>query len=264
MFLFLFEFDAAGSDGFDNFHPPSTPASSYSQQQQQQQQQAQQQQQSQHLFNHGVHHQRGGIPPPLHLHALAHGHPMSLTPTASSTAGSSLPNSPLHGQYTPATPGPSSGLTALLSTGLSGLLNSNGSVPTSVIQAPLTASPASSSGSPSGGEDSYFNELAMYNAGSGSYSGLSALGSPQRRKKMRKSRSPGPDGCGSGTNGGGTGKRKNREGNLSRVCQRGICRVIFTLVDTFQRVSPTRHILIHINYKLIDLTVYTIIYKFFF
>jgi len=124
--------------------------------------------------------------------------PLTLTPTASS--GSSLPNSPVHAQYTPATPGPSSGLTALLAAGSGG--NSN-SVPTSVIQAPLTASPTSSSGSPSGGEDNYFSELALYNLGG--YSANSGLASPQRRKKMRKSRSPGPEGCG------GSGKRKNRE-----------------------------------------------------
>jgi len=82
-----------------------------------------------------------------------------------------------------------------------------GSVPTSVIQAPPTSSPNSSSGggSPSGGEDNYFSELALYNVG---YSGPSGLDSPQRRKKMRKSRSPGPDGCPSG-------KRKNREGSTT-------------------------------------------------
>lgn len=86
------------------------------------------------------------------------------------------------------------------------------SVPTSVIQAPSTASPISSGGgSPSGGEDNYFNEL--YNLGvggvgsvGGGYSGQSGLESPHRRKKMKKQRNPdGPDGCPSG-------KRKNREG----------------------------------------------------
>nr|SVE92096.1 EOG090X0GEX [Daphnia sinensis] len=85
------------------------------------------------------------------------------------------------------------------------------SVPTSVIQAPSTASPISSGGgSPSGGEDNYFNEL--YNLGvggvgsaGGGYSGQSGLESPHRRKKMKKQRNPdGSDGCPSG-------KRKNRE-----------------------------------------------------
>nr|SVE85203.1 EOG090X0GEX [Daphnia pulex] len=101
---------------------------------------------------------------------------------------------------------------------LSGSAGSGGnvpSVPTSVIQAPSTASPISSGGgSPSGGEDNYFNEL--YNLGigggvgggvGGGYSGQPDLESPHRRKKMKKQRNPdGPDGCPSG-------KRKNREGN---------------------------------------------------
>ena len=189
---------------------PSTSSSSYglhshaSSQHQQHHHHHQQQQQQPALYSHGTLHGRAGIPQPLHLHPMTHTHahlpsPLTLTPTASS--GSSLPNSPVHAQYTPATPGPSSGLTALLAAGSGG--NSN-SVPTSVIQAPLTASPTSSSGSPSGGEDNYFSELALYNLGG--YSANSGLASPQRRKKMRKSRSPGPEGCG------GSGKRKNREG----------------------------------------------------
>ena len=216
--VFFFLFDPAVSDGFDNFHPPSTPVSGHpstssssyglhshaSSQHQQHHHHHQQQQQQPALYSHGTLHGRAGIPQPLHLHPMTHTHahlpsPLTLTPTASS--GSSLPNSPVHAQYTPATPGPSSGLTALLAAGSGG--NSN-SVPTSVIQAPLTASPTSSSGSPSGGEDNYFSELALYNLGG--YSANSGLASPQRRKKMRKSRSPGPEGCG------GSGKRKNREG----------------------------------------------------
>lgn len=96
-------------------------------------------------------------------------------------------------------------------------LLSSASVPTSVIQAPPTASPSSSvGGSPSGGEDSYFAELAMYGNGGGpNYGGQmvngggghhqSGLDSPHRRKKMKKQRNPDtPDGCPSG-------KRKNRE-----------------------------------------------------
>nr|SVE93952.1 EOG090X0GEX [Scapholeberis mucronata] len=91
---------------------------------------------------------------------------------------------------------------------MAALLSGGGpSVPTSVIQAPSTASPISSGGgSPSGGEDNYFSEL--YNLGGGvggGYSGQSGLESPHRRKKMKKQRNPdGPDGCPSG-------KRKNRE-----------------------------------------------------
>lgn len=106
-------------------------------------------------------------------------------------------------------------MAAARSSAMAALL-SGGSVPTSVIhQTPLgasTASPVSSaggSGSPSGGEDSYFGDLALYNGG---YSGPSGLDSPHRRKKMKKQRNPdlvgvGPDGCPSG-------KRKNREGEL--------------------------------------------------
>lgn len=96
---------------------------------------------------------------------------------------------------------------------MAALLSGGGpSVPTSVIQAPSTASPISSGGgSPSGGEDNYFSEL--YNLGGGVgvggvYSGQSGLESPHRRKKMKKQRNPdGPDGCPSG-------KRKNREGKI--------------------------------------------------
>jgi len=99
---------------------------------------------------------------------------------------------------------------------MAALLSGGGSVPTSVIQAPSTASPSSSGGgSPSGGEDSYYADLAMYGGGNGngggSYSQLmgqhhqSGLESPHRRKKMKKQRNPDtPDGCPSG-------KRKNRE-----------------------------------------------------
>ena len=102
-------------------------------------------------------------------------------------------------------------------------LLSGASVPTSVIQAPPTASPSSSvGGSPSGGEDSYFAELAMYGNGGGpNYGGQmvngggghhqSGLDSPHRRKKMKKQRNPDtPDGCPSG-------KRKNREGKTQHI-----------------------------------------------
>ena len=189
----------AVSDGFDNFHPPSTPLSahppaSYSiHSQQQHHQQQQQQQQQQQLYSNGpagmLSSRPGPTPQPLHIHP-------------------SIPGSPVNAHHHQFhhhhhhNAGPSSAMAALLSGG-------GPSVPTSVIQAPSTASPISSGGgSPSGGEDNYFSEL--YNLGGGvggGYSGQSGLESPHRRKKMKKQRNPdGPDGCPSG-------KRKNREGN---------------------------------------------------
>ena len=170
------------------------------QQQQQQlysQQQQQQQQQQQHVGRQ-----------PLHLHPLTHAH-LTASPLVSLTSPASVPNSPAaYGAAGPSSAS-SSSAAAAASGGLTALLTSAGvSVPTSVIQAPLTASPTSSSGggSPSGGEDSYFSELALFNLAGYSNGSAGGLGSPQRRKKMRKSRSPAPDGCP------GTGKRKNREG----------------------------------------------------
>nr|SVE93330.1 EOG090X0GEX [Moina brachiata] len=133
-------------------------------------------QQQQQLFGN-----RAVLPPPpapLHLHQ-------------------SIPSSPV-GPYAGASPA------------MAALLSAGPSVPTSVIQAPSTASPMSSGGgSPSGGEDNYFTEL--YNLGANgnasAFSAQSGLDSPLRRKKMKKLRNPdGPDGCPSG-------KRKNREGN---------------------------------------------------
>ena len=201
LFFLLFSFTGslpAVSDGFDNFHPPSTPLSAHppssyaihSQHQQHHHQQQQQQQQQLYSNAAAMLHPRGPTlaPQQLHLHSAIAGSPA---------------NAHHHQFHHHHSAGPSSAMAALLSGG-------GPSVPTSVIQAPSTASPISSGGgSPSGGEDSYFSEL--YNLGGGvgvggGYSGQSGLESPHRRKKMKKQRNPdGPDGCPSG-------KRKNREG----------------------------------------------------
>lgn len=174
-------FLAAVSDAFDQFHPPTTPLSAHAPSSYAIHSQQQQQQQQQLFANRAV------LPPPpapLHLHQ-------------------SIPSSPVGAQHHHPYAGTSSAMAALLS-------GAGPSVPTSVIQAPSTASPMSSGGgSPSAGEDSYFSELyGMGGGGNGGFSGQSGLDSPLRRKKMKKLRNPdAPDGCPSG-------KRKNREGTL--------------------------------------------------